>query len=68
VLAERREDWPFIKAWSTPTFHVLKDGQLIGSFEGWPREQGRRLQLAALLRHAGVDVGLDMDGSPGPAR
>lgn len=68
VLAERREDWSFIKAWSTPTFHVLKDGQLIGSFEGWPREQGRRLQLAALLRHAGVDVGLDMDGSPGPAR
>jgi hypothetical protein len=55
VLADRREDWPFIRTWSTPTFHVLKDGLLVGTFEGWPAE-GRRPQLVALLRAAGVEV------------
>jgi hypothetical protein len=55
VLTDRREDWPFIRIWSTPTFHVLKDGKLVGTFEGWPGD-GRRPQLVALLRAAGVDV------------
>lgn len=56
VLADRREDWPFIRIWSTPTFYVLKDGQLVGFFEGWPKGVGRRPQLVTLLRAAGIDV------------
>jgi hypothetical protein len=55
VLTDRREDWPFIRIWSTPTFYVLRDGKLVGAFEGWPGD-GRRPQLVALLRAAGVDV------------
>ena len=55
VLTDRREDWPFIRIWSTPTFHVLKDGKLVGTFEGWPGD-GRRPQLVALLRAGGVEV------------
>lgn len=55
VLTDRREDWPFIRIWSTPTFYVLKDGKLVGAFEGWP-EGGRRPELVALLRAAGAEV------------
>jgi hypothetical protein len=53
VLAHRREDWPFIRIWSTPTFYVLKDGRLFGAFQGWPKDGGRTRQLRVLLEAAG---------------
>jgi hypothetical protein len=56
VLAERREDWPFMRNWSTPVFYVMKDGVWIGSLEGWPDAESRRPQLLALLRAAGLRV------------
>jgi len=56
LLANRPEDWPFIRNWSTPMFYVLKDGQWIGALQGWPDAESRRPQLIALLRAAGLRV------------
>ncbi len=36
VLANTREDWPFIDSWGTPSFYILKDGQVTATLIGWP--------------------------------
>ena len=46
VLANSRDDWPFIDRWGTPTFFVLKDGQVQQRLTGWPEDS----QLDELVR------------------
>ncbi|MCB1590344.1 MAG: hypothetical protein KDI56_15645 [Xanthomonadales bacterium] len=46
VLANSRDDWPFIDRWGTPTFYVLKDGQVQERLTGWPDDS----QLDELVR------------------
>ncbi len=35
-LANTPEDWPFIDRWVTPSFYILKDGQVKATLIGWP--------------------------------
>ncbi|MFL8004528.1 hypothetical protein [Xanthomonas vasicola] len=53
VLARHAADWPMIDGWSTPTFYLMRDGNVIASFSGWPRE-GNWAQLQALLAKRSV--------------
>lgn len=53
ALAFRREEWPIIDSWSTPTFYFLDDGVVVAKVEGWPRG-GRRDQLLTALRRVGL--------------
>ena len=53
ALAFRREDWPMIDSWATPTFYFLKNGELTAKVEGWPKA-GRRSELLAALRQVGL--------------
>lgn len=39
-----RSDWRALTSLDTPTFYLVRDGQVLSSFEGWPNEKG----LAAL--------------------
>lgn len=52
-LVFRRDEWPMVDSWATPTFYVLENGAVTAKVEGWPRE-GRRAELLAALRHAGL--------------
>jgi hypothetical protein len=52
-LAFRRDEWPMIDSWGTPTFYFFKDGAVSAKLEGWPRE-GRRPELLAALRQVGL--------------
>lgn len=43
-LVDRRDDWPQLQTWGTPTFYFLRDGQVVETVAGWPQE-GRRSEL-----------------------
>jgi hypothetical protein len=53
TLTFRREEWPMIDSWATPTFYFLKNGVAVAKVAGWPR-QGRRSELLAGLRQIGL--------------
>lgn len=52
-LVFRRDEWPMVDSWATPTFYVLENGAVRAKLEGWP-SGGRRSELLAALRHAGL--------------
>jgi hypothetical protein len=51
--AFRRDEWPMIDAWGTPTFYFLQHGQVRAKVIGWPRE-GRRAELLAAAKQVGL--------------
>ncbi|WP_374603131.1 hypothetical protein [Arenimonas sp.] len=53
-LAWRRDEWPQIDHWATPTFYFFAGGELVAKVSGWP-EEGRREELVAAARKAGLD-------------
>jgi hypothetical protein len=53
TLAFRREEWPMIDSWNTPTFYFFKNGALSAKVEGWPKG-GRRSELLAALQQIGL--------------
>jgi hypothetical protein len=53
ALAFRREEWPMIDSWETPTFYFLDDGVVVAKVQGWPRG-GRRDELLTALRRVGL--------------
>lgn len=53
ALAFRRDEWPMIDSWATPTFYFLKNGVVNAKVEGWPKE-GRRSELLTALRQVGL--------------
>jgi hypothetical protein len=55
VLSHAISDWPMIETWDTPTFYLVQDGELLGSFSGWPKE-GNRESLLDLLAQSEVEV------------
>ncbi|MEX1829015.1 hypothetical protein [Luteibacter sp. CQ10] len=36
----RREDWPMLDAWATPTFYFLNNGKVVARVQGWPPQGG----------------------------
>ena len=55
AIAYKQDEWPLIDSWSTPTFYFFKDGALVDTVVGWPRE-GHRDQLLAGFRKLGVRI------------
>jgi len=53
TLTFRREEWPMIDTWATPTFYLLENGVVKAKVGGWPRE-GRRHELLNGFRQVGV--------------
>jgi hypothetical protein len=53
VLTYRRDEWPMIDVWSTPTFYFFQAGTLVAKVEGWP-EGGRRAEVVAALEQIGL--------------
>jgi hypothetical protein len=53
TIAFRRDEWPMIDSWATPTFYFLKNGVVSAKVEGWPKE-GSRSELLAALRQVGL--------------
>lgn len=45
-----RADWKPLTSLDTPTFYLVRDGQVIDSFEGWPNPQGLAALRAGLAR------------------
>lgn len=37
VLARATADWPMIDDWATPNFYLLRNGQVLSHFSGWPK-------------------------------
>lgn len=48
----RREDWPMVDSWATPTFYFIRGGAVVAKIEGWP-EAGRHRELTAAARQSG---------------
>ena len=53
VYVER--DWPDINDWATPNFYFFRDGKLVQTVSGWPKE-GRRGELLAAAKASGIDL------------
>jgi hypothetical protein len=49
ALAFRREEWPMIDSWETPSFYFLENGVVMAKVQGWPGG-GRRDELVTALR------------------
>jgi len=45
-----RADWKALASLDTPTFYVVRDGQVLESFEGWPNPAGVAALQAAVSR------------------
>ncbi|MBK6726070.1 MAG: hypothetical protein IPG63_02230 [Xanthomonadales bacterium] len=52
-IAWRDRDWPRVRSWAMPAFHVFRDGQLVAQWNGWPADSGMAT-LREQLRAAGV--------------
>lgn len=48
-----RDEWPMFPRWRMPTFHVVRDGKVLGSVLGW-KPEGARDELVAMLRANGL--------------
>lgn len=53
LLTFRRDEWPMLDTWSTPTFYFFQAGALVTKVEGWP-EGGRRAEVVAALTTIGL--------------
>lgn len=51
LLTDTREDWPFIDNWMTPSFYILKDGEVHSTLSGWP-DDSQLEQLKGLIDSA----------------
>jgi hypothetical protein len=49
----KREAWPMIDSWETPTFYFLEHGVVRAKVQGWPKE-GHRSELLAGLQKIGL--------------
>ncbi len=49
-IAWRNRDWPQIRSWAMPTFHVFKDGKLLSHWDGWSADSGRAILVAELKK------------------
>jgi len=49
-VAYRRQDWPMIDTWETPTFYFLKDGAVVAKVTGWPKSGNGDAIRAALKK------------------
>lgn len=47
-------DWPMLTDWSTPHFYLLKDGEVVDEFMGWPSDGGNQQRLLELLGRGGL--------------
>lgn len=54
AIAWRRDEWPQVDHWATPTFYFFAGGELVAKVTGWP-EEGHREELVAAARKAGLD-------------
>lgn len=57
AFSARREDWPFVDDWSSPTFYFLRQGKLVAKVTGWPTRGpavGRRDEVRAALHQLGL--------------
>jgi len=52
-VAFKREKWPMIDSWETPTFYFLEKGVVRAKVQGWPKE-GHRAELLAGLQKIGL--------------
>lgn len=48
VMAYAKQDWPMFRGWSTPRFHVFRNGKWVAHFMGWEGEKSRKQLLTAL--------------------
>lgn len=46
-IAYRRQEWPGVDSWNTPTFYFLRDGKVVARVDGWPHEGHRQELLEA---------------------
>ena len=53
AVAWRRDEWPQIDHWATPTFYFFARGDLVAKVSGWP-DEGRHEELMAAARAAGI--------------
>lgn len=54
AIAYRRDDWPELDHWATPTFYFFAQGKLVAKITGWP-DEGRREDLIAAAKKAGLN-------------
>ena len=52
-IAWRDRDWPRVRSWAMPAFHLFRDGELVAQWNGWPADSGMAT-LREQLRAAGV--------------
>ena len=53
-IAARQSDFPDLGYWGTPTFYILRDGNVVARVVGWPRG-GNKAALLQAFAEAGID-------------
>ncbi|QDH69114.1 hypothetical protein [Marilutibacter alkalisoli] len=54
VIARHRQDWPMIDSWATPNFYLLRNGEVLDHFSGWPRDGSNRERLIQMLNRGSL--------------
>lgn len=54
VIPHTRADWPMLHDWSTPSFYLLQDGELVDHFSGWPLDDSHRARFVEMLERAAL--------------
>lgn len=54
VMPGAKADWPMLRGWTLPTFHLLQDGAVVDSFSGWPLDDRNGARLVAMMARAGL--------------
>jgi hypothetical protein len=55
LMIHDRAEWRLLPAWRAPEFHVVRDGKVVESFNGWERGSPEyRERLVELLRRNGL--------------
>jgi hypothetical protein len=47
-IAHAGSEWPFIDSWATPTFYLLREGNLVAKVIGWPKGGNRAKLIEAI--------------------
>jgi len=53
---DRRDEWSMFPAFATPTFYFIRDGKVVRTVEGWPRE-GKKAEILSAAKEIGLPDG-----------
>lgn len=59
MITHKRSEFSWMRDWDTPTFYFLKNGRVVHTVIGWPKDGSRKADVVAGLKMLGLDQSAD---------